>query len=229
MQKNDVLRCGESIVRVLDIRENQVLIVTYPQKSVPLWINQEELIEYQTFKEREISSFPPEFEELSPDQRRIAYERYTLIAGILPFIGDERQRCTLIARISEEKGISKVNEGVIPEFIGIVNYAIMGLIQLETGPGLEMTHEETTRLYHSYFQKAKKLMLDKNHDYDEVWRHMRISSYTDLILMKINRTKQIEDHQGNTVISEGIDANYYDMINYAVFGLIRLVVEQEKP
>ena len=132
-------------------------------------------------------------------------------------------------RSLEEKGLSKVNEGVIPEFIGIVNYAIMGLIQLETGPGPEMTHEETTRLYHSYFQKAKKLMLDKNHDHDEVWRHMRISSYTDLILMKINRTKQIEDHQGNTVISEGIDANYYDMINYAVFGLIRLVVEQEKP
>lgn len=107
MQKNDVLKCGESIVRVLDIRENQVLIVTYPQKSVPLWVNQEELSEYQSFKEEEIPSFPPEFEELSTDQRRIAHERYTLIAGILPFIGDERQRCTLIARISEEKGISK--------------------------------------------------------------------------------------------------------------------------
>lgn len=107
MQKNDVLRCGESIVRVLDIRENQVLIVTCPQKSVPLWINQEEIREYQPCKEEEIPSFPPDFEELSPDQRRIAHERYTLIAGILPFIGDERQRCTLIARTSEEKGISK--------------------------------------------------------------------------------------------------------------------------
>ena len=107
MQRNDVLRCGEAIVRVLDIRENQVLVVTYPQKSVPLWINQEELKTYQSFKEEEIPFFPPDFEELSPDQRRIAHERYTLIAGILPFIGDERQRCALIARISEEKGISK--------------------------------------------------------------------------------------------------------------------------
>ena len=107
MQKNDVLRCGESILRVLDIRENKVLIVTYPQKSVPLWTNQEELREYQPIKEEEIPLFPPEVEELSPDQRRIAHERYTLIAGILPFIGDERQRCTLISRISEEKGISK--------------------------------------------------------------------------------------------------------------------------
>lgn len=107
MQKNDVLKCGESIVRVLDIRENQVLIVTYPQKSVPLWINQEELKDYQPFKEEEIPSFPPEFEKLSPDQRRIAHERYTLIAGILPFIGDERQRRSVLARISEEKGISK--------------------------------------------------------------------------------------------------------------------------
>ena len=103
----------------------------------------------------------------------------------------------------------------------------MGLIQLELGPGNGTSQEEILRLYHSYFQKAKALMLDKNHDYDEAWRAMRISSYTDLILMKINRTKQIEDHQGNTIISEGIDANYYDMINYAVFGLIRLVVEKE--
>ncbi|WP_294141347.1 DUF1599 domain-containing protein [uncultured Sanguibacteroides sp.] len=130
-------------------------------------------------------------------------------------------------RSIEQKGISKVNEGIVPEFIGIINYAVMGLIQLELGPGNGTSQEEILRLYHSYFQKAKALMLDKNHDYDEAWRAMRISSYTDLILMKINRTKQIEDHQGNTIISEGIDANYYDMINYAVFGLIRLVVEKE--
>ena len=103
----------------------------------------------------------------------------------------------------------------------------MGLIQLELGPGNRSSREEILRLYQAYFQKAKALMLNKNHDYDEAWRAMRISSYTDLILMKINRTKQIEDHQGNTIISEGIDANYYDMINYAVFGLIRLVVEKE--
>ena len=130
-------------------------------------------------------------------------------------------------RSIEEKGVSKVQEGVVPEFIGIVNYAIMGLIQLETEAGKELSQEKIAELYGSYFLKAKNLMMDKNHDYDEVWRQMRISSYTDLILMKINRTKQIEDHQGSTLISEGIDANYYDMINYAVFGLIRLLVEGE--
>ena len=105
--------------------------------------------------------------------------------------------------------------------------SIMGLIQLELGPGEDIPTDQQriSQLYESYFQKAKALMLDKNHDYGEAWRSMRTSSYTDLILMKINRTKQIEDNQGNTLISEGIDANYYDMINYAVFALIRLTVE----
>ncbi|MEG2277926.1 MAG: DUF1599 domain-containing protein [Odoribacter sp.] len=130
-------------------------------------------------------------------------------------------------RSIEEKGISKIKEGFVPEFIGIVNYSIMGLIQLELGVGedSQSQQKQISDRYENYFQKAKALMLDKNHDYDEAWRSMRISSYTDLILMKINRTKQIEDNQGNTLISEGIDANYYDMINYAVFALIRLTVE----
>ncbi|MDE5612203.1 MAG: DUF1599 domain-containing protein [Odoribacter sp.] len=133
-------------------------------------------------------------------------------------------------RSLEEKGISKVNEGVVPEFIGIINYSIMGLIQLELGRENDTASEQEkiAALYENYFQKAKNLMLDKNHDYGEAWRSMRISSYTDLILMKIKRTKQIEDNQGNTLISEGIDANYYDMINYAVFALIRLTVESSK-
>lgn len=131
-------------------------------------------------------------------------------------------------RSIEEKGVCKVNEGVVPEFIGIINYSIMGLIQLELGTGEDSPSEQAkiAEAYDDYFQKAKKLMLDKNHDYGEAWRSMRISSYTDLILMKIKRTKQIEDNQGNTLISEGIDANYYDMINYAVFALIRLTVEK---
>lgn len=138
------------------------------------------------------------------------------------FIKANRIRCI------EEKGVTKVNEGIIPEFIGIVNYSIMGLIQLELGAGedSEDNHQQIAELYNAYFEKAKNLMLDKNHDYDEAWRSMRISSYTDLILMKIKRTKQIEDNQGNTLISEGIDANYYDMVNYAVFALIRLIVEK---
>lgn len=130
-------------------------------------------------------------------------------------------------RSIEEKGVTKVNEGVVPEFIGIVNYAIMGIIQLRLGTNETVPDERIKQMYASCFQDAKELMLAKNHDYDEAWREMRVSSYTDLILMKINRTKQIEDHKGQTLVSEGIDANYFDMINYAVFGLIRLVVEKE--
>jgi hypothetical protein len=126
-------------------------------------------------------------------------------------------------RSIEEKGISKVNEGVRPEFIGIINYAIMGLIQLDLGISeTELDKNETLGLYDSWFLKAKSLMQAKNHDYGEAWRKMRISSYTDLILMKLKRTKQIEDNQGQTTVSEGVDANYLDIINYAVFALIKI-------
>lgn len=132
-------------------------------------------------------------------------------------------------RSIEEKGISKVDEGVKPEFIGIINYCIMGLIQLELGTlDEEMEKEKTQALYDSYFQQAKTLMMAKNHDYGEAWRNMRISSYTDLILMKLKRTKQIEDNEGQTIISEGIDANYLDMINYAVFAMIKIEFENEE-
>lgn len=127
-------------------------------------------------------------------------------------------------RSIEEKGVSKIDEGVRSEYIGIINYCIMGIIQLEKGISDtdDLTEDETLTLYKLHFDEAKKLMLDKNHDYDEVWRKMRMSSYTDLILMKLNRTKQIEDNAGKTLISEGIEANYLDMINYAVFALIKI-------
>lgn len=127
-------------------------------------------------------------------------------------------------RSIEDKGTQKIEEGVKSEFIGIVNYAVIGLIQLEHGnqDKLDLPLDEAVQLYDKYISEAKNLMENKNHDYGEAWRNMRISSLTDLILMKILRTKQIEDNEGSTLISEGIDANYYDMINYAVFALIRL-------
>ena len=129
-------------------------------------------------------------------------------------------------RSIETKGVSKIEDDIRSEFIGIVNYAIMGIIQLELGPSEEeLESEKALELYQKYFLQAKELMQAKNHDYDEAWRSMRVSSYTDLILMKINRTKQIEDNQGKTIISEGIDANYFDMINYSVFGLIKIEFE----
>lgn len=127
-------------------------------------------------------------------------------------------------RSIEEKGISKVDEGIRSEYIAIVNYCIMALVQLELGydENTELNFDEAVALYSKHFLVTKKLMEDKNHDYDEAWREMRLSSITDLILMKLLRTKQIEDNDGETLISEGIDANYQDMINYAVFALIRI-------
>lgn len=127
-------------------------------------------------------------------------------------------------RSLEVKGVSLVGEGIYSEFVAIVNYGIVGLIQLELGfaDREDLTPDAALEYYDKYAQTALELMLKKNHDYDEAWRSMRISSYTDLILMKIYRTKQIEDLQGATLVSEGIDANYMDMINYSVFGLIKL-------
>ncbi len=124
----------------------------------------------------------------------------------------------------QQNAIRKVNEGEVSEFIGIINYAVMALIQLERGvveqPDLAL--EEALDLFNQKISETKSLMENKNHDYGEAWRDMRVSSLTDLILQKILRVKQIEDNQGKTLVSEGIDANYQDMINYAIFALIHL-------
>jgi hypothetical protein len=130
-------------------------------------------------------------------------------------------------RTIQELEKSKVEEGIIPEFIGIVNYSIMALIQLELkgDDRMDLENEEIKAYYSKYAKMAKDLMMDKNHDYGEAWRDMRVSSLCDLILMKILRVKQIEDNNGKTLISEGLDANYLDMLNYAVFALIKLELE----
>ena len=128
-------------------------------------------------------------------------------------------------RSIETKGVSMVGEGIRPEFIGIVNYALIGLIQLELGAAEVtdgMSAEQALAEYDRHAKECFELMLRKNHDYDEAWRLMRPTSYTDLILSKVHRTKQIEDNQGVTLVSEGVDANYMDMVNYALFGLIRI-------
>lgn len=126
-------------------------------------------------------------------------------------------------RSIEEKGESKVGESIEDEFIGIYNYAIIGLLQLKNNGHTEaMQVSEIMAQYDHELEITRQLMLKKNHDYGEAWREMRVSSFTDLILMKINRTKQIEDNAGNTLVSEGIDANYQDMMNYSIFALITL-------
>jgi len=129
-------------------------------------------------------------------------------------------------RSIEEKGICKINEGVHSEYIGIVNYAVMAQIQLALGTAevdnCKMEDEKVVSQYDFYVQQAKKLLADKNHDYNEAWRNMRDTSLTDIILMKLLRIKQIESLQEQTLISEGLDANYYDIFNYAIFALIKL-------
>jgi len=124
----------------------------------------------------------------------------------------------------QQNKTQRVNEGAATEFIGIVNYCVMALIQIERGvvEQPDLTFEETMTDYDSKIAHTKQLMMDKNHDYGEAWRDMRVSSLTDLILQKLLRVKQIEDNAGQTLVSEGIDANYQDMINYAIFALIHL-------
>lgn len=133
-------------------------------------------------------------------------------------------------RTLEVKRVSLVGEGIKPELIGLINYGIIGLIQLEKGYAekIDMDAKAALELYDEKMQGTRSLMLAKNHDYDEAWRNMRTTSYTDLILTKIYRTKQIEDNNNETIISEGIDANYMDIINYAVFGLIKMNEEEKR-
>lgn len=126
-------------------------------------------------------------------------------------------------RTIQEKGAQKIADDVQGEFIALVNYSIIALIQLELGadPRLDLPEPEALKLYDKYAHAARALMENKNHDYGEAWREMRIGSLTDLILAKLLRIKQIEDNQGATLISEGVDGNYFDIINYAIFVLIR--------
>lgn len=128
----------------------------------------------------------------------------------------------------EDKGTQKINEDVRSEYIGIINYSIIGLIQLElkNDTRMELPADEVSKLYDLHSNEARSLMENKNHDYGEAWRDMRVSSLTDLILMKLLRIKQIEDNKGETLISEGVDANFHDMINYAIFALIKLSEEE---
>lgn len=132
-------------------------------------------------------------------------------------------------RTLEVKKVSKVGEGVVDEYIGIINYCIMAMIQIDLGEDGEENLDSTfvNQKYTEKVTETRELMLAKNHDYGEAWRDMRVSSMTDLILMKIHRVKQIEDNDGQTIVSEGIHANYQDMLNYAVFALIKLGLAQQ--
>ena len=146
----------------------------------------------------------------------------------LPSITDQIYIKAQRIRTLQETGISKVGEGIEPEFVGIINYCVMALIQMQlanqSDPRTDIPTDELEVLYDGQVKQVMNLLFAKNHDYGEAWRQMRVSSMTDLILMKLLRTKQIEDNQGATLVSEGVDANYMDMINYAVFCLIKMTL-----
>ncbi len=144
----------------------------------------------------------------------------------LPSITDQIFIKAQRIRTLEDKKVSKVNEGILPKYIGIINYCVLPLIQLQMNENddLEIAVEKVSAMFDQKIEETKNLMLDKNHDYGEAWRDMRVGSLTDLILMKLFRVKQIEDNQGNTLVSEGVDANYHDIINYSVFALIKLTL-----
>ncbi len=131
-------------------------------------------------------------------------------------------------RTLEIKKESKVGEGILPEFMALINYGLIGLIQLEKGfaDKVDMTNDEAMAEYDRWAKACTELMLKKNHDYGGAWEDMRVSSYTDFILTKLERIKEIEDHAGETLVSEGIDANYMDIINYSVFAVIKLGVRK---
>lgn len=142
----------------------------------------------------------------------------------LPSITDQIFIKAQRIRSIQEKGTQKVGDSILDEFMGIVNYCLIALIQMQLSGSdpLEMKYEALAPLYDSSVDETFQLLDQKNHDYDEAWRDMRVSSITDIILMKLLRVKQIEDNEGRTVVSEGIRANYQDIINYAVFALIKL-------
>lgn len=131
-------------------------------------------------------------------------------------------------RTLEVTGESLVGEGILPEFMALINYGIVGLIQLERGYAdkVDMTNDEAMQLYDAHAQSCVELMQKKNHDYGEAWRDMRVSSYTDIILTKLERIKEIEDKNGATTVSEGIDSNLMDIINYSTFAVIKLAIEK---
>ncbi len=142
----------------------------------------------------------------------------------LPSITDQIYIKAQRIRSIQEKGTQKVGDDIASEFVGIINYCVMALLQMDLrdDPRLDIPYEELEPLYDAQVDQTLALLVNKNHDYGEAWRDMRVSSMTDLILMKLLRVKQIEDNQGRTLISEGIDANYRDMINYSVFCLIKM-------
>jgi hypothetical protein len=142
----------------------------------------------------------------------------------LPSITDQIFIKAQRIRSVQEKGTQKIQDDISTEFVGIINYSLIALIQLSLPADADMNLSvaEVERLYEEQVEKTRQLQRDKNHDYGEAWRDMRVSSITDIILMKLFRTKQIEDNAGQTIVSEGVDANYRDMINYAVFALIKL-------
>jgi hypothetical protein len=146
----------------------------------------------------------------------------------LPSITDQIYIKAQRIRSIQDKGMQKVDENITSEFVGMINYSLIALLQLELtdNDNMEISYDELGPLYNRKVEETLELLMNKNHDYGEAWRQMRVSSITDIILMKLLRVKQIEDNQGQTLVSEGVGANYQDIINYSVFALIKLGYHQ---
>lgn len=187
---------------------------TYTQLSTLRYMSDQTISEYQQVIQRCKDVFAKKTRDYGTAWRILR----------LPSITDQVFIKAQRIRSIQEKGTQKVADDISGEFVGIINYCLMALIQMElpAEAPMEIPYEELEEYYDAEVKKTLDLQINKNHDYGEAWRDMRVSSMTDIILMKLYRTKQIEDNQGRTLISEGVDANYRDMINYAVFCLIKL-------
>jgi hypothetical protein len=186
-------------------------------------------IQHQSLNKKKLASQTAEEYRKVIARCREVFEKKTRDYGTawrilrLPSITDQIFIKAQRIRSVQEKGVMKINEDLNSEFLGMINYSIMALIQLELGAeeGLELSFDRLGPLYDKHTEVTLNLLMNKNHDYGEAWRSMRVSSITDIILMKLLRVKQIEDNAGKTLISEGVEANYQDIINYSVFALIK--------
>ena len=229
-----LLRCSVTYLKLLQIEDNTKCFATYFY-TIYLAISSEMLKFAAIFENimADLSKTEQQFKDVMEECRSLFEKKlhdYGASWRILrpSSLTDQLYIKAKRIRSLEIKKESLVGEGIRPEFIALINYGIVGTIQLERGfvDEVDMTPEEAMKLYDKHAHEALELMLKKNHDYDEAWRSMRVSSYTDFILTKIQRVKEIEDIQGATLVSEGIDSNYMDIINYSVFGAIKMK-EQE--
>ncbi|HEX9650709.1 MAG TPA: DUF1599 domain-containing protein [Cyclobacteriaceae bacterium] len=193
------------------------------------------MLHYKNIDQKDVSDTVREYNEVIKGCKEL-FKKKTRDYGTawrilrLPSLTDQIFIKAQRIRSIQEKGVSKIAEGIQEELIGIINYCVMSIMQMEfeEKDKVEMTYEELSPIYDRITKETMELFMDKNHDYAEAWREMRVPSITDIILMKVLRVKQIEDNEGTTLVSEGVKSNYQDIVNYSVFALIKLNYENNE-